>query len=514
MLKIVVRNTSYLLIASIGQKILAFLYFTLLARTLGPNATGQYMLALSFTALFAVALDMGLSPVLTRETAKRHAAIFPILQHILRLKLVVACAVVPLVIIVGSLVGYPYQVLFLITLAALVMVGDSLHLTLYALLRGLQRFQYEARGVVVGKVLILLLGIPLIVVRAPLPYLIAPLGLATLFNIFYAWWVVNRIALARPRAQRHDSAESPAQGEALQKGPSLSSFLRQGLPFTLASLFTTAWISMDSVLLGFFQGPAAVGLWSVPMKLAFALQFIPSALSVSLYPAIASLFIPSPFTGEGHSPVGDVATSGEGITRISQAFQKSIRYLWLLAFPISLCTILLAPKIIQSVYGDQYLLAIPALQLAIAFLPFYFVNLQLGSLLAGTHRQSLHAKLVGLAAATSIGINLVLIPTYGILSAAFAMLVSSLVFFIGGIIVMRRILSIPWSFYGMVVLRIVCACLLMGFVVVGIRNLVPLVVTVLLGGGAYGIALLILKEITVQEITVVVKKLQGMYSRS
>ena len=103
------------------------------------------------------------------------------------------------------------------------------------------------------------------------------------------------------------------------------------------------------------------------MKLAFALQFIPSALSVSLYPAIA----------REHKDItnGQSPTNGTNIS----ALQASIRYLWLLAFPVSVGTICLRHKLLLP-YGASYASAIPALQIAIAFLPFYFVNLQLGSL--------------------------------------------------------------------------------------------------------------------------------------
>ncbi len=483
MLQQVVRNTSYFLISSVGQKILAFLYFTLLARTLGPEATGQYMLALSFAALFAVVVDCGLSPVLTRTGAQDQSVVGRILRRIIGFKLLLACAVVPLVVMAGFIAGYAYSMLVLIATASLVMVGDSIHLTLYAGLRSLQKFQYEAQGVVAAKIVVLLVGIPFILLKLPLPYLMLPLAASTLLNIGYACFVLRRVS---------PTGSHPAlQGETLLRQPvsSLILFLRQGIPFTAASLFTTLWISADSVLLSILHDASAVGLWSVPMKLAFALQFIPSALSVSLYPAIA----------REHKDItnGQSPTNG---TNISQAFQASIRYLWLLAFPVSVGTILLAPQIITTVYGASYASAIPALQIAIAFLPFYFVNLQLGSLLAGTNQQPFHAKLIGLAATTSVVINIVFIPTYGILSAATAMLVSSIVFFMGGIFATRHLVAISWVAYGKLLLHIACACALMGLVVFGVQDLTPLLVTVFAGAATYAGALFIVREVSIDEV--------------
>ena len=64
-----VRNTSYFTLALVAQKVISFLYFTFLARLLGPEAIGKYIFALSLTTVFSVLLDLGLANVLTRQVA-------------------------------------------------------------------------------------------------------------------------------------------------------------------------------------------------------------------------------------------------------------------------------------------------------------------------------------------------------------------------------------------------------------------------------------------------------------
>ena len=67
----VAKNTAFMTTASIGQKAVSFLYFTLLARYFLPvEDVGKYFVALSFAAMFSILGDIGLSPVLTREVAK------------------------------------------------------------------------------------------------------------------------------------------------------------------------------------------------------------------------------------------------------------------------------------------------------------------------------------------------------------------------------------------------------------------------------------------------------------
>ena len=460
----VIRNTWYFLVSSVGQKFLAFLYFTLLARTLGPEDTGKYMLALSLTALFAVAMDLGLSPVITREAVKSPEAIKCLLPRIIRFKIFVSCAVIPGIIGVGYFLGYHQDQLLLIGLASLVMVGDSLHMSVYALLRARQQFVYEARGMVISKMLVLLVGVPLLIFHAPLYLLMMALFTGTLFHVVYSFWALQKYT-ERPKDQVSFFSLTP--------------LLKQGIPFAVASLCTTAWISLDSVFLSIFHGASEVGLFSVPSKMVFALQFIPVALSAAWYPAI-------------------VCTTDR--TSFASAFQASLRYLWLLAFPTVVGTILLAPDIMYSIFGVSYSASVPALQIAIMSLPLYWVNLQIGSVLAGTHRQKLHATIIAIATGVSVGMNLIFIPLYGTKAAAYAMVISSLVFFILGMYAAHRTLHFAGKAWIIPLFHIGVACAGMALVVLMVKTYMPLVATVVLGAGTYGALLLALKEVTPQEV--------------
>src|SRR5690242_1609857 len=66
----VAKNTTYLTLALIGQKVLSALYIPLIAGIIGPSATGDYLAALSFVNLFTVFIDLGLTPAFIRQTAR------------------------------------------------------------------------------------------------------------------------------------------------------------------------------------------------------------------------------------------------------------------------------------------------------------------------------------------------------------------------------------------------------------------------------------------------------------
>src|SRR5437868_4622435 len=82
----VARNTATLLVASILQKILAFAYFAVIARLAGVHDTGTYFFALSWTLMFSIVTDLGLTSVLIRESARDHARAEHVLNQVLSLK--------------------------------------------------------------------------------------------------------------------------------------------------------------------------------------------------------------------------------------------------------------------------------------------------------------------------------------------------------------------------------------------------------------------------------------------
>ena len=66
----IAKNTTFMTFASVGQKIVAFAYFTIIANIIGVESLGTYFTALAFTTVFVVFVDLGFTNVLVREAAK------------------------------------------------------------------------------------------------------------------------------------------------------------------------------------------------------------------------------------------------------------------------------------------------------------------------------------------------------------------------------------------------------------------------------------------------------------
>src|SRR3989338_5608742 len=99
------KNTNYYTAALTVQKILAFIYFWFVSNQLFPEDLGKYIFALSFTTLFSIFIDLGLSPVLTREAAKDKKQANLLLQNVIGLKLPLALITIATAVIIISLSG-------------------------------------------------------------------------------------------------------------------------------------------------------------------------------------------------------------------------------------------------------------------------------------------------------------------------------------------------------------------------------------------------------------------------
>jgi polysaccharide transporter, PST family len=182
--------------------------------------------------------------------------------------------------------------------------------------------------------------------------------------------------------------------------------IQRGLPLMIAGLSVSLYMRSDMVMLQWLKGSNAVGQYSVAVKTAEALYFLPMILSNTLFSRI----------GKANSK--HLATLG-----LRQLYKAS----WLLGIGMALTNLLLLPLLVPFVYGPQFQEAKYALALmapaAFAVSMGYASNawLQLMKL-----EWILTATTVAGAVVNAV-LNLILIPKYGACGAAIATSVSHLV---------------------------------------------------------------------------------------
>jgi O-antigen/teichoic acid export membrane protein len=233
--------------------------------------------------------------------------------------------------------------------------------------------------------------------------------------------------------------------------------LKQALPLAIVTLISMIYYHIDIVMLGKMKGEEVAGWYGVSYHLFFALATIPGAFLSAMFPVLSRLF----------------KESGE---LLKKAFQKSFKVLVGAGIPASVGSFLLAEKIILFLFGPQYEHSIAALRILSFLIVFSYLNGLAGYFLISTNRQALTAKIMATTAGINVFLNIILIPRYSYIGAAYATVVSEILFLILFFLSARReIPSIPL----IEIVKSVISSAIMGLLIVGLIqndfNLLPII---------------------------------------
>lgn len=477
----IAHNTTLLTGAYIFQKICAFLYFTFLARVVGAEGIGAYTFAISFATIFAICIDYGLNAVLIREAAKYPEKSERYLHIVTTIKVVFSLVVYAVMVSAVVLLHHDPLITFMTALAGVALVLDTIALSFWGVFRARQNLWHEARAIIINQVIAVAIGTTSVLLGFPLYWLIIALVSGSIFSFTYAAIFVRR-ELGYHLRFVWDNREMRA-------------LVLLATPFALGSIFSRVYASIDQVMLGLMAGSQVLGWYSVANKLTFAFQFIPAALAASLYPAMSASFT-------------------HARERLARQFEQSMEILCMVSVPIATGIFVIAHDLIRAVYTEQYAPTVSAVRILIFALVFLCLSYPLGALLNASDRQDVATAHMGATMILNILLNIVLIPTYGHLGAAYASLIA------WGILVLLH-----WSQVGASVrynrkylfskyARIVGAGMIMGGTVWGIQSAVPLMVTIAIGALVYPAALYALRAITKGEMSQLFQSMRGTYEKN
>jgi PST family polysaccharide transporter len=164
---------------------------------------------------------------------------------------------------------------------------------------------------------------------------------------------------------------------------------------------------IDQVMLGQIVGDASVGHYSAALKLSEVWYTIPIAIINSAAPIITKSF-------------------SNDITQYYTRLQKLFNLMTLIGLALAIPTTILAPLIIQIVYGNEYLLSASILSIHIWTSIFVGWGLLKDMILVTQHLTKIILATSVVGALSNVLINLILIPNYYGIGAAWATLISQI----------------------------------------------------------------------------------------
>lgn len=373
-----------------GSAGLLLLLLMAAARLLDAADYGRFSYALALATVIETVMDIGLGHVTVREIARNRASATKVARDVLGLKCVWVAIGLLLMGVVAPLLRTDPVVIRACYLLGLSAALRSYLLTIRGVLQGLDRFDLEAATVVADRVLLLVVGV--LVMRAG--YGLTGLALAfvgvRLFMLLLVMALTARIVgVIWPSFDR--AAWRPLQTAAL----SLGFFV---VAFNLATY-------VDTIMLGIMRSDEETGFYAAAYRIYEGLTYVPSILGAVLTPRLSYLHV----------------HDRPALRRmLFQALAASAA----LGLVLGGAAVLLAGRAVALLFGDQYLAAVAPLQVLAAGSVFVFCTwiLHAAAIATNLDRRLLRATVISLT--SNIGLNLLLIPRWGMVGSAWATVIS------------------------------------------------------------------------------------------
>lgn len=190
--------------------------------------------------------------------------------------------------------------------------------------------------------------------------------------------------------------------------------------------------SIDQMMLGAMLSKSASGSFNVAVRITNLADIPVNSMANIVYPQ------------------SSIRAEKEGLGALKYLYEKSIGVILSILTPVIIVVYFLYDHLIVYLAGDKYADSIPLLHITLLTCFFSPYNRQAGTILAASGKTKMNFYIVILSTAVLILLNLALIPKYGVMGAAYASLLCSLVMFIFTQFFLKKIFNInaftPWKY--------------------------------------------------------------------
>ena len=403
----VARNTAAPLAATVVERGLGLLLAMYAARVLGPVGIGAYTVAQNVWQFASILADFGLGTLLTRDVARDRPAAAQRTAATVGLRLVLAAACAPAAALVATLYG-DRAILITVVLLAVGLFPAAIAGALSAVFAGHERMTTPAAVQLVGGVLTAALGFAVLAVGWGI------IGLGGVSLVVSLLTAVVFIPLVRRRYFAPRIALTPR---------TLRAQLSEAWPLMLNNLLNTIFFRSDIQVLAAFRGPRAVGHYGNAFRIIDAVGLLPSRFVLALFPVLSQRAAP-------------------GDATFLRVYRLAVKLLLGIAVPIALGITVLAYDITLLIWDARFLPeSAIALQILVWYVPGSFWNGLTQYVLIAVGQQRWITGGFFLATAFNVVANLLLVPSYGLVAAAWTTVASEVVLFVPFAVIVRRSLG-------------------------------------------------------------------------
>ncbi len=386
-------NSLWLLLARVLTQLVSLVFTAVIARLLGASGYGQYAIVTSIVFIGNAFTTFGTDTLLIRETARTREPDGRLLSAALYIQLVLSFLFIGFAILSDGAD-------LALSLYSLALVPLAFYSVYTAVLRGHERMDLYLLLNLSGAVLQIVCAAAVWVLQAGLLSLLFALVISQALLAALAW------SLARPYMS----------GQLFPYPPrALGVTLRAALPFALLTTLALANRRMGLFALGMRSGNDAAGWFSAASRIVEASKLLPQVLLGALLPMLMPM------------------VAGRGALRLTRlSLVLSLAFCSIAALLLTI----LAPPLVNSIFGQSFLPAVSALEiLSWSLIPYALTaNLTLAMISQGHEWSVLRLTLAGVL--ISLLLLALLVPRLGLLGACWASLIAEAI---------QAILYLAWN---------------------------------------------------------------------
>lgn len=402
--RVLIKNTGLQMLAHVVSIATSMLTAMVLSRFLGVTEFGQFSYVFAFFYFFLTLSDIGVGTIVVRQLSQRKGEAGQIIGTMVYFKVLLAIVFVVVAWLTIWLMRFPDSLAQALFLYALVLPVIALELPA-VIFQVLLKLEYPAGIGMVHRILTFCLLAILAWAGTGLVVLIAALVLAEI--AWYGALVGTARRFVRPvwRLDRRICME----------------VLWSSIPLGMTNIMVAVINRADFLMLERLTDLREVGLYSACYKVTNLLEAFPLMVMATIYPLFSRY-------------------AAEDMDKLRSLFRKSTLGLSLSGLCAGVGITLAAPIVIRILFGAEFGDAATGLRVLVWSSVFVYATLTSSNLLICMGRERWLLLLYAGAAGMNIVLNLLLIPRYGFVGAAFSTSVTYLFVLIGVSIGCQRVL--------------------------------------------------------------------------
>ncbi|RLI79393.1 hypothetical protein DRP04_09225 [Archaeoglobales archaeon] len=381
----VLRNVLVVFSSKAVNKLLNFIVLIYLARYLGTEGFGKYSFVIAYLFFFNVLAFLGINKIVVREISKDRAEEERIIGNALGIRLLLSVISIILSILIINLLGYPSDTKILVYIISLTLLFSAIRATYASIFEARLRMEYSELGNFLEVVISATLILSIIFLGGNLVHVMIVLVFASLCNLLVVFYFSKK--LVKPKLELNFSY--------------VKRILVPSIPTGLAIIFRTIYYRIDVLMLSLMKTNVAIGYYSAAYTLISALEIIPRAIMMSVFPLMSRF-------------------SKSSKDSLEMSYEKSFRIMLMISLPIAVMVSVFSKEIILLLYKDEFLPSTLALSTLIWSAVFLFLNILFANLVISVGKEWVTVQISLIMALVNIILNYLLIPDYSYIGASIA----------------------------------------------------------------------------------------------